>query len=98
MSNIIPLQDLIALDPPSAGTKSPDNPLTDADLIFARCSDGSPDRLILGRDWLNLIIEAGVPAHLSKIVVLLEDRELEVLLAMVEVLRGHHDVESVSEH
>jgi hypothetical protein len=75
MSNVIALQDMIALDPPSAGTKSPDNPLKDADLIFARYSNNSRDCLVFPTDWLNRIIATGISVPLSEIVVLIEDPE-----------------------
>jgi hypothetical protein len=97
-ANVVALQDLVALDPPSAGTASPDNPLAKADLIVARFSDGSTDCIVYGKDRLKQIVENDIPARLSKIVVLVKDRELEILCAMVKALRGHCDVASVTEH
>jgi hypothetical protein len=95
--NTIALRDLIALDPPSAGTNASGNPLARADVIFARFGDGS-QCIIYGTYLLKAIVETGKPKLSAVLVVLVEDHELETLCAMVHVLRGHHDYVGATTH
>jgi hypothetical protein len=92
--------ELIALDPPSAGTKSPDNPLAAADLIVAHFLHNGSENIVYGKERLEKILESGTAAPLLTIKVRVRDDgdDLAVLCAMVEALRGHHDYEGATTH
>jgi hypothetical protein len=96
-TRVTTLAELIALDPPSAGTKSADNPLAAVDLIFAHFRDGS-ETIVYGVERLTEIVERESAARLSKLIVRVADDEFETLCAMVFVLRGHHDVAGATTH
>jgi hypothetical protein len=103
-TGVTTVAELIALDPWSAGTQSPDNPLAVADLIFARFSDGS-EHVVYDRAQSAEIVASGVPARLSKIIARvrdydpseISDDDLEVCAQWLFVC-GHQDFVSETNH
>jgi hypothetical protein len=98
----VTLADLIALDPPSAGTSSPGNPIKNAEVVFAAFDD-APNQLtvVYGKDRLAEISASKQQAQLRPVVVQLascNSDELEQLAAMVKVIHGHHDLDEVEVH
>jgi hypothetical protein len=88
------IPELVALDPPTAGTKASGNPLATADLIMGVFLD-EPDTkyIVYGKHQLERVIYSKKTKAMLKIVVRLDTREeLDVLCAMVAALRGKHDL------
>lgn len=98
----IPLEELVKLDPSSAGAKSFGNPILNADVVFAVYED-APGlySLVYGASLITEILEEQKPRAVIPLVVMLNSRhsdELATLAAMVQVIRGGHDLPTISIH
>jgi hypothetical protein len=67
--------------------------LVQTELIFARDVTSECDYLVFGRTALQEVVESGIPRHLRTAWILLdyETDEMEMLLAVVQTVKGHHD-------
>jgi hypothetical protein len=98
----ITLDELVALDPPTAGTSSPSNPLRTAEVILAAFDDAPGEvAVVRGFRCLSDIIDQKRSADVQRVVLQLRSKhsnELEQLAAMVTVIHGSHDLKQASDH
>jgi len=98
----IRLEELMKLDPSSADAKSFGNPILNADVVLAAYQD-APGlySLVFGESLLIETIEDRKPRDVIPLVVMLNSQhsdELHKLAAMVQMIRGGHDVPTTSIH
>lgn len=90
----IPIHAIFGQDVSEANLNHDHRPkLMAADLIFGRDVDSRHEFLVYGRPILEAVQRAGRPGHFRLVVVEvdMETEELEMLIALVRVLRGRDD-------
>jgi hypothetical protein len=98
----IRLEELVKLDPSSAGAKSFGNPILNADVVLAAYQDApGVYSLVYGESLLTETVQDQKPRDVIPLVVMLNSLhsdELHKLAAMVQVIRGGHDVPTTCIH
>ena len=98
----IPLEDLVKLDASIEGAKSFGNPILNADVVFAVYQDApGVYSLVYGASLITEILDEQRPRAVIPLVVMLNSRysdELAKLAAMVQVIRGGHDLPTTYIH
>lgn len=99
---VLTLPELTGLDVPSGGTKAENNPLRDADVVIGRHADTQNVSLFYGRETLRTIeLNGGAGKRLSVVCVDIggdETDDIEVLCAMLTIIKGRDDYVGADQH